>query len=203
MLDLPGNAKNPVLERLNNRSARDEARRTGLRLKPDITPLHRAILSWDYDADGAQPPGLNVRLSSVPDRFDNEQHYRRIFEPLLLMECWAQMQQSKEVAGEKFSCQISTRQYSGDDWIDLDITFTDSVTKDWSLSDTEIVLLRNPDGKKGFICKVQNYRTTMASINATLRMVTSAESAPHVNSSWMLQKVIRRVFSHNMSDIFH
>lgn len=190
MLDLPGTAKNPVLERLNNRSARDEARRTGLRLKPDVTPLHRAILSWDYDADGAQPPGENLRLSSVPDRFDSEHHYRRIFEPLLLMECWAQLQQSKEVEGERYSCQILTRQYS-DDWVDHDIQITDSVTKDWSLSEAEIVLLRHPGGKKGFLCKVQNYRTTMASINATLRMLASTDNGPQINTSWTLQKVLR------------
>ena len=190
MLDIPGQAKNPVLERLNNRSVRDEARRTGLRLKPDITPLHRVILSWNYDADGPQPPGENVRLSSVPDRFDSVQHYRRILEPLLIMECWAQLQQSKEAKSERFSCQVMTRQYS-DDWIDLDIQITDSVTKDWSLSDTEIVLLRQPEGKQGYLCKVQNYRTTMASINATLRMTASMDNGPQINSSWMLQKVLR------------
>lgn len=197
MLDLPGQAKNPALERLAGRSARDEARRTGLRLKPDISALHRAILSWDYDHDGPEPPpaGERARLAAVPDRFESVQHYRRVFEPLLLMECWAQLQQAKEAPEERYACQVLTRQYS-DDWVDLDVLFTDSVGKDWALGDADIVLLRPPEGRRGVLCKVQNYRATHANINATLRMLGRAgEAGPQINTTWMLSKVLRYVYA--------
>jgi senataxin len=194
MLDLPGNVKNPALERLNNRSARDEAKRTAMRLKPDVTYLHRALLLWDYDDNSDQPPGSNLRLLNVPDRFEDGQHYRDVFEPLLLMECWAAIQASKENNEEKYGCQVLTRQYS-DDWVDLDIAITDSVKKDWMLTDSEIVLLRHPDGKKSYLCKVQNYKTTFRGINATLRMMAPKDgNGPQINTSWVLSKVYRLVF---------
>ena len=194
MLDLPGNVKNPALERVANRSARDEARRTAMRLKPDISYLHRSLLSWDYDSDSTVPPGAQFQLMHVPDRFENEQHYRRVFEPLLFMECWAAIQASKENNEEKYECQILTRQYS-DDWIDLDIAITDSLAKDWMLTDTEIVLLRQPDGKKNYLCKVQNYKTSFRGVNATLRMMAPKDGGgPQINTTWVLSKVYRSVF---------
>ena len=196
MLDLPGTARNPALDRLNQRTARDEARRTALRLKPDITPLHRAMLSWNYDHDGPDPPGEKPNLQPVPDSFRDEQHYRRVFEPLLLSECWAQIQSSKDSGREeqKYDCSIVTRQYSGDDWVDLDISITDSVQKDWMLTDADLVLLKHPDGKKSVMCKVQNYRSTPKNINATLRMATPKDGpGPQTGSTWIISKITRCV----------
>ncbi|EKM51498.1 uncharacterized protein PHACADRAFT_199007 [Phanerochaete carnosa HHB-10118-sp] len=192
MLDLPGTVSNPALERLNQRSARDEARRTALRLKPDITPLHRTMLSWNYDHDGSDPPGERLNLVPVPDSFKDEQHYRRVFEPLLLSECWAQIQSSKTDTKkeERYACTIVIRQYSGEDWIDLDIAITDSVHKEWTLTDADLVLLKHFDGKKSVMCKVQNYRSTPMNANATLRMVASQDGpGPQTGSSWMISKI--------------
>lgn len=200
MLDLPGTAHNPAIDRMNQRSAREEARRATLRLKPDITRLHRFMLSWSYDHDGPEPPGEKLQLLAVPDSFRDEEHYRRVFEPLLLSECWAQIQSSKTDGkkDEQYSCSIITRQYSGDDWIDLDITITDSVQRDWMLTDADLVLLRHPDNRKNVICKVQNYRWTPMSINATLRMGTSQDGpGPQIGSTWMLSKITRYTIAYS------
>ncbi len=190
MLDMPSNARNPALERLNKR---EEARRTGLRLKPDISSLHRVLLSWDHNHKGNEPPGGKLSLLRVPDTFSDPQHYRRVFEPLLLMECWAQIQQSKEEIQEKYECLIVGRQYI-DDWVDFDILITEVIKKDWSLSETDVVLLKHPDGRKSHLGKVQHCRGTPMGIQATVRtMIPSSEPGPQTNTTWVLSKTFRFV----------
>ncbi|KAJ3731117.1 AAA domain-containing protein [Lentinula guzmanii] len=85
---------------------RDEAHQKALRFKPDISELHRTLLSWDYQHDGQFPPKAQWQLHSVPDTFSDFKHYRAVFEPLLLMECWAQLLQSKDDPPEYYYCRL-------------------------------------------------------------------------------------------------
>ncbi|KAG9315884.1 hypothetical protein JVU11DRAFT_3533, partial [Chiua virens] len=147
MLDVTNQAKNATIERL---SRRDDARRRAMRLKPDISGLHRALLSWNYDHTGPDPPtqGENIKLAHVPDKFIDHRHYLSVFEPLLLLECWAQIVQSKEETQESYDCKICSKQFT-DDFIDLEATISESFKKDWRLSETDVVLLRHPAGRSG------------------------------------------------------
>jgi senataxin len=189
MLDAPMTGKyQRVLQR---NSGMDESRRTALRLKPDISSLHRRILSWNYDHDGPQPPGEPLKLFRVPDEFTHARHYRDVFDPLLLLECWAQIQQSKEADEAKFEVRIVGRQYA-DCWVDLDIVLNEGVTKDWNLSETDIVLLRHPTSKNCRLLKVQQFKQIPTGLSATLRMLSNAgDAGPQVDSLWMLNKVFR------------
>ena len=190
MMDMPTTSKNSAIERV---SRKEEARRVALRLKPDISSLHRTILSWDYEHNGPEPPGPKLQLNRVPDRFSDVQQYRRIFEPLLLMECWAQIQQSKDEPRDSCQCQISNRQYT-DDWIDMDIVFTETLPKDYSLMDTDIVLLKNTDGTKRYLAKTQFYKNSQTGVQATLRLrLGESDHGPQSGTSWMLSKVFRCV----------
>lgn len=190
MLDLPTNARNPALERLNKK---EEARRIALRLKPDISSLHKTILSWNYEHNGSEPPGSQLRFLSVPDQFSDVGHYRRVFEPLLLLECWAQIQQSKEEASESYESKIVSRQYT-DDWIDLDISVSEMVQKDWYLSDTDIVLLKHPDGTKRYMAKVQFFKSSPMGLQATVRLrLSENDLGPQSNTTWLLSRVFRYV----------
>ncbi|KAI0078277.1 hypothetical protein K474DRAFT_1619824 [Panus rudis PR-1116 ss-1] len=186
MLDVPTNIKNPAIERMRQR---EDARRTGLRLKPDISPLHRTVLSWNYDDSGPEPPGNSISLNRVPDKFNDPNHYRRIFEPLLLMECWAQIQQSKDEPHDSYECRIVSRQYT-DDWLDMDITIEEGVKQDWNLMETDVVLLRQAGGQRSWLAKTQNFRTQFnAPLQATLRLVSSNEPGPQIGSNWKVSKV--------------
>ena len=188
MMDFPTKAKNPALERL---SKKEEARRVALRLKPDISSLHRTILSWSFDHDGSEPPGNRLELLRVPDKFSDVHHYRRVFEPLLLMECWAQIQQSKEEASASYESKILARQYT-DDWVDVDIMLSEAVPKDWFLMDTDIVLLKNPDGSKKHMAKVLNFKTSQVGLQATIRLkLGENDHGPQGGTSWLLSKVFR------------
>jgi senataxin len=192
MLDVPGKGRGPVNDRLNQRN---DARRIALRLKPDISGLHRALLSWDYDHVGPEPPtsGEKPKLVRVPDRFADHKLYHSIFEPLLLLECWSQIVQSKDQKQEICDCKISSRQFIND-WVDLDISISELVPKDWYLAETDVVLLRHLDGKKSVLAKVQSYKAMPYGIQATLRsLVNRSKGDPglEINSSWRLSKVFR------------
>ena len=194
MLDVQAKGKRPVNDRLNQRQ---DARRTALRLKPDISGLHRALLAWDYDHVGPEPPmlGEKHKLAHVPDKFSDHTVYRSIFEPLLLMECWSQIVQSKDENQEVCDCMITSRQFI-DDWLDLDISISEPVPKDWYLSETDIVLLRHLDGKSCILAKVRSYQATPRGIQAGLRSLVNLNKGDlglYINSSWRLNKVFRYV----------
>ena len=61
----------------------------------DIKTLHRHVLSWNYQMKGNKPPNVNT-LNKIPVSFKSHEEYVKIFEPLILTECWAQFQKSKE-----------------------------------------------------------------------------------------------------------
>jgi senataxin len=191
LLELPSNGRNIIQERLNRQH---DARRAALRLKPDISELHRTVLSWSYDHDGPDPPisGNRPPILRVPDRFSDFPQYRRVFEPLLHFECWSQIVQSKDEPQESYPAKISSRQFV-DDWLSLDLHISEKVNKDWYLTDSDIVLCRHPDEKKNRLAKVQSYKATPIGIYITLRCFFRATADPgfHINSIWCLSKVFR------------
>ncbi|EPQ54489.1 hypothetical protein GLOTRDRAFT_42828 [Gloeophyllum trabeum ATCC 11539] len=173
--------------------ARREAQRTALRMKPDISSLHKALLSWNYEHDGPEPPMPNrgLALTRVPDRFTDYGQYRAIFEPLLLYECWAQLLQSKQESQEVFTCTVVSRGFI-DDWLDLDISIADDVKKDWALTETDVVLLKQPEGKKCILGKTQSYKAQRYGIQATIRCYlphAAMDPGLQINTSWCLSKV--------------
>ncbi|THH27997.1 hypothetical protein EUX98_g6198 [Antrodiella citrinella] len=186
LMDVPGNGRNPALERINRR---DDARRTGLRLKPDVSSLHRRVLAWDYTHSGPSPPDEDLRLQHVPDTFADINHYRRIFEPLLLSECWAQIQQSKDEPQDNYECVVVSRQYA-DDWTDMEGTISTSVKSDWYLTDADIVVLTCTGSPKPYLGKVQSYKAQMNGIQFSVRFLLKAQDAgPQINTTWRLAKV--------------
>ncbi|KIK99636.1 hypothetical protein PAXRUDRAFT_822556 [Paxillus rubicundulus Ve08.2h10] len=189
MLDVTNQGKNAAMERI---SRRDDARRRAMRLKPDISGLHRALLSWDYDHEGPDPPMQEpkMKVMHVPDKFADHRQYLSVFEPLLLLECWAQIVQSKEQTQESYECKICSKQFT-DDFLDLGAMILEALHKDWRLSETDIVLLRHPDGKKSLLAKTQSYKITPLGAQMTLRcfVPTGGDPGLHINSVWSLKKV--------------
>ncbi|TFK40652.1 SEN1 N terminal-domain-containing protein [Crucibulum laeve] len=186
-LDVPME-RNPVQERLKRR---EEVRRTALRLKPDVSGLHRVLLSWNYDHSGPTPPGNSLQLVTVPDKFRDYQHYHDIFQPLLFLECWSQILQSKDEKPEIYECEISSRQYCSD-WLDIDVSLSGNVRKEWYLAETDIVLLRHPTNQKSILAKTQNYKSVKQSIQATFRcFIQEGSSDPglHIGTTWKISKI--------------
>lgn len=188
-----------ILERIRKR---DEAQRASLRLKPDFRPLYRTILSWNYDHDGPEPPfsGEKSEYSMIPDSFNSKDEYHRIFEPLLVLECWNQLIKSKEdTPPEVLIGRINSRQYI-DEWIDFDVTIVDRIPDKWRISEMDIVLLRSSTGQCSTLAKVQSSRRTGMEVEVTLRCLptlTGKDPGLHINSRWRISKVFR--FGGNIS----
>lgn len=195
ILNVTNQAKNATMERLHRR---DDARRRAMRLKPDISGLHRALLSWNYDHEGPDPlvQGEKPKLLHVPDKFADHRQYLSVFEPLLLLECWAQIVQSKELTQASYDCKICSKQFT-DDFIDLETTISEVLQKDWHLSEKDVVLLRHPSGQKSLLAKTQSYRTTQTGAQMTLRcfIPNGIDPGLQINSVWSLKKVFRYSYS--------
>ena len=188
IMDLPGGDA-ALRNRLNRR---DETRRTQLRLKPDISGFHRILLSWNYDYEGQEPPsvGQNPRYMHVVDRFSGFDQYGKIFEPLLMMECWAQIIKSKDEPQSSYPCTASGRQYV-DDWIDVDLGITDQ-PKEWTLAETDVVLLRGLEKNKSVLCKVQVYKTSQfGGSTVTVRCISRCDPGLANGTKWGISKVFR------------
>ncbi|KAL1748411.1 SEN1 N terminal-domain-containing protein [Schizophyllum fasciatum] len=171
----------------------EEERRRAIRTgPPDFSRLHAELLSWDYDHMGDEPPGFEGRLQPVPDRFEDFQHYDRVFSPLLLFECWAQLQQSKNdvLVTENMPCTISSRAYV-DRWIDLEVTIVRAEDmREFYLAETDIVLLRKVDTRVPLLAKVQSQVTPASNMIATLRCSGTAGVKPENGTAWELSKVM-------------
>ena len=159
LLEIPALQENSALRRMRER---DNPRKRALRMKPDISGLHRTILSWAYDHSGPDPPstGSKAPLVRIPDRFSNYCHFQSVFEPLLFLECWAQILQSKEESTEMFESKVMSRQFV-DDFVDYDLAILGPVKKGWWLSETDIILLRQAGGKQSVMAKVLNFKVNM------------------------------------------
>ena len=193
LLDSPRTSRDAVI--VSRNKERDEAHRMAMRLKPDISSLHRSILSWDYGHPGNDPPikhRLN-NLDKVPDDFQDYTKYHQIFEPLLMHECWSQLVQSKEDRTiDVYDCRILARHFV-DYYLDLDLSISGSVKKDWFLSDTDIILLHQNDHCH-ILGKVISYRTNPTDIQAEIRCFLDRgrqDPGLHVNSSWKIKKIFR------------
>lgn len=193
MMDDPNAQQRDALNRLKER---EEAHRIALRLKPDISALHRSILSWNYSHAGSEPPFLphgKPKLYRVPDSFSDHAQYLNVFEPLLLYECWSQITQSKEdTAVETYACKIVARHFI-DNYLHLDISITDNVKKDYYLSETDIVLLYKND-RSQTLCKAMSYRRSQIGVQSEIRCYlgsTRTDPGLLVNSEWKIKKVFR------------
>ncbi|PWN36784.1 uncharacterized protein FA14DRAFT_140737 [Meira miltonrushii] len=95
------------------RREREEAdRKRRLRELPNFNPLHQTILSWPYDAEGNLPPSGFASKGSATSKggfqptqlkptYRNAEAYVESFLPMLLLECWAQMQAAREQVQKK------------------------------------------------------------------------------------------------------
>ena len=199
-----------VQERL---SRHEEARRSELRLKPDLRPFHRDMsvdvsgavthysctlfcsLQWDYDHDGPDPPNTNLRLTHVPDKFPLQnpmEDYLKVFKPLILLETWSALIKSKEENVPFVVAEIIGRRHV-DSWLDLDIVISDAVPSKWYLSETDIVLLRPVDGTKSVLAKVSASKRGPEGIQTTVRCnyPTPLDGQLVISSRWRLSRVLR------------
>ena len=184
--------KDAIQERREKRERQAEARRIALRMKPNLNAFHKTLLSWDYHHDGPMPPGTKLDLSSVPDTFKDYSDYHRVFGPLLLIECWAQICQAKEDRQDEYNVKIGGRSFV-DDWVDIEVSFIGDLKREWYLAETDVVMLRNLSSQKCIMAKTQSYRKNHLGAQATLRCIIKidGDAGPQIASVWSLSKLFR------------
>ncbi|KAI8826956.1 P-loop containing nucleoside triphosphate hydrolase protein [Fimicolochytrium jonesii] len=92
MINRQGVAAKPVSRGIPIRTPGDN-RPQALR---QLSTLNKIVLQWNYDMEGEKPPDFPFDLKNIPNTFQGgEQEYVSVFEPLLVLECWEQMQKSK------------------------------------------------------------------------------------------------------------
>ncbi|KAF2737542.1 tRNA-splicing endonuclease-like protein [Polyplosphaeria fusca] len=132
------NVQMPVKKRRVVRSVKDMR----ARLAPDLSPLHKIILGWDYFHNGDFPPKSRRDLyTAVPNTFRTPDDYQSTFEPLLTLEAWQGFVKAREENTFKpYEIRIVSRA-SVDAFQEVGSTMTHQENKDLHVSEGDIVLL--------------------------------------------------------------
>lgn len=111
------------------------------RVAPDLSPLYKQILKWEAFHDEPFPPGQSKQdYSSVAKSFTSYEAYRKIFEPLLLLEAWVGFQKSKEEAPSiALEVKLVSRMRA-DNFVELETTISNMDDRNrWSESDVIVI----------------------------------------------------------------
>lgn len=128
----------PVKKQKIARSAKDMR----ARLAPDLSSLHKTLLSWDFFAGGVLPPNCGrTDYTLVSNTFLDALEYQRTFEPLLILEAWQGFQASKEDGTFKsYEIKVANR-LSVDSFVEVSTTMDQKELKDLGLGEADIILL--------------------------------------------------------------
>ncbi|KAF2263455.1 tRNA-splicing endonuclease-like protein [Lojkania enalia] len=127
----------PVKKRRVVRSIKDMR----ARLAPDLTPLHKVILSWDYYHDGDFPPNSRRdNYATVSNTFRTPIDYQNTFEPLLTLEAWQGFVKAREENTFKpYEIRVTARS-SVDAFQEIGSTMTHVENRDLNISEGDVVL---------------------------------------------------------------
>ena len=139
--------KGPTKKTRQVRSAKDMR----ARLAPDLTALHKTILSWDFFHNGDFPPGSEKQdYSLVTNSFRTPTDYQNTFEPLLVLEAWQGFLKSKEEGNFKtFEIKVANRM-TVDAFLEVSTAISIAEGKELGISEADVVLIskdRSPSAK--------------------------------------------------------
>ncbi|SMQ50457.1 unnamed protein product [Zymoseptoria tritici ST99CH_3D7] len=129
--------KGPTKIKRTARSLRDMR----ARLAPDLGSLHRMILGWDYFHQGDYPPGSNPHeFSQVSDSFSDPVTYQQTFEPLLLLEAWQGLVQSRLQDNSKpYEIKVGNRN-NVDQFVEINSVLGQKENRDLQIMEGDIIL---------------------------------------------------------------
>lgn len=159
------------------------------RLAPDLTDLHKTMLSWDFFAETELPPNSTKDdYTLVSSSFRSVEDYQRTFEPLLLLEGWQQFRSAREEGNFKpFEVKISNSLIV-DSFLELNSEMPFADGKDLGVSATDIVLLsksKTPDrdpNEPHCLARVKEITRKKGAIQVVYKISSSNNSLrPHLN----------------------
>ncbi|KAK5115389.1 hypothetical protein LTR85_009849 [Meristemomyces frigidus] len=130
--------KGPVRIQRTNRSLKDMR----ARLAPDLQPLHKVILKWDFFHNGDYPPGASEHIfRPVANAYQDPTTYQETFEPLLTLEAWQGMIKSREENTAKpYEVKVTNRS-NVDNFIEFSSLIGHTENRELSLQEGDIILL--------------------------------------------------------------
>jgi len=173
---------------------RNAQHRIKQRLRPDITDLHRYILSWDPQHIGptpsyhAQYTAALSKLGHVPSTFSGAKQYEQIMLPLFLQELWSQSQQEKQSSDAPMVVEVAARQYD-DGFVDIDV-FSKQMYGTF-VNDSDVVILTQPGQNTiKVMAKVQAFKRKQNVATIKLRVSTLVDRNQVVaKTTWQMTKL--------------
>ncbi|KAG8629669.1 hypothetical protein KVT40_003534 [Elsinoe batatas] len=112
------------------------------RLAPDLGPLHKIILGWDFFHEGDYPSGSeDWQFKKVSNAFRHAQEYRDTFQPLLTLEAWQAIVRAREEDTPKpYKIKIGSRS-SVDAFVEISTAISHADLREAQLSEGDIILL--------------------------------------------------------------
>nr|XP_019012419.1 senataxin [Kwoniella pini CBS 10737]OCF51200.1 senataxin [Kwoniella pini CBS 10737] len=177
-----------------NEEKRAKAHATKMRLKPDLNPLYRYVLSWNPDHKGSTAPHGEKyaptlsNMRNVPTAFGSALQYEQVMLPLYLQELWSQCIKEDNVSMKgTVQVEVSSRQYE-DDFIEIDLTVA-GPAGDFFANETDVVILRQPGNSNAIFAKVQAYKRKPKEIAIKVRIMASMDQRElSGRSKWQLKK---------------
>jgi senataxin len=154
---------------------RKKAHYTKMRLRPDVTPLHRFVLAWDPDCRDTRPPyppkvaGELGPLRPVPTTFPGgAAQYEKVMQPLFLQELWQQF--IKDDHSAPAMVEVTYRAYE-DDFLDIDVVVPGALPPGVFFNETDIVTIQGQGDGKPIFAKVQGFRRKFKETSMKLRIL--------------------------------
>ena len=133
-------AQGPVKKIRKERTLKDMR----ARLAPDLSVLHRSILSWEFFHNGDFPPSSERNnYALVTSSFRNPVEYQQTFEPLLILEAWQGFLKSREETGNSqkpYAIKIANR-LTVDSFIEVNTSMPITDGGELGISEADIILM--------------------------------------------------------------
>lgn len=183
-LDINGKA---VRKSTKAERAKMEEENMRKRLNVDLNPLYETVLQWDYCRRSDYPDDESAnKYSKVKDSFSSVNEYRKVNEPLLLLECWQGLCSTRDREDNKpFSIIVGNRT-AVSDFYEVYASASKSMIQDAGISESDLIVLayfpgneqvsalRNEDFRRASttcLAKVKTLKNTKGNkVDVTLRI---------------------------------
>ncbi|RMZ83774.1 hypothetical protein DV738_g1063, partial [Chaetothyriales sp. CBS 135597] len=159
------------------------------RLAPDLSSLHKTILSWDFFADTDLPPNSDRSdYSLVTSKFHTAADYQATFEPLLILEGWQSFRSAREEGTFKpFEIKVANSLII-DNFFEINSTVSMAEGKELGIFPSDVVLLSKsprPDQhpeEPHCLARVKDVKRQKGEMTIVYRVSASSNPLrPHLN----------------------
>ena len=137
-----------------------EADRRRQKIRPDIDPFYKSVLSWDITKRTEIPPDTpKDTYQTIKDRYESFEEYLKVFQSLLLLETWMQVMRAKDALQDYNiidRCVLDSRCHVNDF---VDVTMNLAVPSANTLALDDLVCVANHFGGDFFNQELDFIRT--------------------------------------------